>query len=55
MPSDCPVSKISDLPDREDYWELEPSQNGPCHPNWQGGPYQQLTLKVRLKSRKDGD
>lgn len=49
------ANKISDLPDREYYWDLEPSQNGPCHPNWQGGPYKQLTLKARLKCGEKRD
>ena len=61
MPSDRPVgenqklgrNKISELPEREEYWELEPSQNGPHHPNWRGEPYQRLTMKMRLKRGKD--
>ena len=42
------LNTISELPEREHYWDLEPSQHGPHHPNWRGNAYRRLTLKVRL-------
>lgn len=45
--------RISNIPEREHYWELEPSQHGPHHPNWRGDAYRRLTLKIRLKKKDE--